>query len=76
MSVRKGVGLIDVITFGHRRDDEMYVHVHDLIQSGKLSEAEQAQIWDALTLIDDAKARFGLENWGYMEESAPEGLTR
>ncbi|WP_441693964.1 hypothetical protein [Glutamicibacter arilaitensis] len=50
--------------------------MHDLIQSGKLSEAEQAQIWDALTLIDDAKARFGLENWGYMEESAPEGLTR
>lgn len=76
VSVRSGVGLIEVITIGHRRDDEVYVDAHDLIQSGKLSEAEQTQIWDALTLIEDTKARVGLENWDYMEEPAPEGLIK
>lgn len=76
VSVREGVGLIEVITIGHRRDDEVYVYAHDLIQSGKLSEAEQTQIWDALTLIDDTKARVGLEDWDYKEEPAPEGLIK
>ena len=76
VSVREGVGLIEVITIGHRRDDEVYVYAHDLIQSGKLSEAEQTQIWDALTLIDDTKARVGLEDWDYKEEPAPERLIK
>ncbi|NQD40221.1 hypothetical protein [Glutamicibacter halophytocola] len=39
VSVREDVGLIEDITIGHPRDDEAYIDAHDLIQSGKLSEA-------------------------------------
>lgn len=74
--MREGVGLIEVITTGHRRDDEVYAYAHDLIESGILSEVEQTQIWDALTLIDDTKARVGLEDWDYKEEPAPRQFSK
>lgn len=71
-----GVGTIEVIAIGLRRDGEVYAEAHDLIHSGKLTEQEQTQIWDALRLVDETKERLGLEQWDYFEDSAPEGLIR
>lgn len=71
-----GVGLIEIVTIGLRRDGEVYSDAHDLVASGKLSESEQTQIWDALRFLDETKERFGLEEWDYMEEAAPEGMIK
>lgn len=71
-----GVGTIEIIAIGLRRDGEVYAEAHDLIHSGKLTEQEQTQIWDALRLVDETKERLGLEQWDYFEDSAPEGLIK
>lgn len=74
--VHESVGSIEIITIGLRRDDDVYAEAHDLIQSGKLSETEQTQIWDALNLLDETKERLGLEGWDYFEVPAPAGLVK
>lgn len=71
-----GVGAIEIITIGLRRDDDVYAEAHDLIHSGKLTEAEQTQIWDALKLLQETKERLGLEEWDYFEEPAPVGMVK
>lgn len=71
-----GVGAIEIITIGLRRDDDVYAEAHDLIHSGKLSEAEQTQIRDALKLLEETKERLGLEEWDYFEEPAPVGMVK
>lgn len=75
-TVTNGVGLIEIITIGQRRDDEVYSAADALVRSGKLTEAEQTQIWDAMTLVEETRARIGLEGWDYTEEPAPEGLVK
>jgi len=74
--VVNGVGVIEVITVGLRRDGEVYAEAHDLVQSGKLTDAERTQIWDALNILQDTKDRLGLEEWDYFEEPAPTGLVK
>lgn len=76
VSIINNTGLIEIITIGQRRDGEVYAEAHDLIHSGKLTEAEQTQIWDALILVNETKSRIGLEGWDYSEEPAPEGLIK
>lgn len=76
VTVKNGVGLIEIITIGQRRDGEVYSAADALVRSGKLTDEEQTQIWDALTLIDETKSRLGLEEWDYVEPPAPEGLVK
>lgn len=76
VTVTEGVGLIEIITIGQRRDGEVYSAADDLVRSGTLTEAEQTQIWDAMTVLDETKNRLGLEQWDYAEEPAPEGLVK
>jgi hypothetical protein len=75
-NVRDGVGLIEVVTIGLRRDNDVYSMAGDLIRSGKLTESEQTQIWDALRFLGETKERFGLEEWDYLEDDAPIGLVK
>lgn len=74
--VRDGVGLIEIVTIGLRRDNDVYAMADDLIRSGKLTESEQTQIWDALRFLGETKERFGLEEWDYFEDDAPIGLVK
>lgn len=74
--VHESVGTIEIVTIGLRRDDDVYAEAHDLIHSGKLSETEQTQIWDALKLLEETKERLGLEEWDYFEEPAPVGMVK
>lgn len=76
VTVTDGVGLIEIIAIGQRRDGEVYSAADDLVRSGTLTESEQTQIWDALTLLDETKTRLGLEQWDYAEEPAPDGLVK
>jgi hypothetical protein len=76
VTVANGVGLIEIVTIGQRRDDEVYSAADALVRSGKLTEEEQTQIWDALTLLDETKSRLGLEEWDYAEPPAPEGIVQ
>ncbi len=73
---QNGVGLIGIITIGFRRDNDVYGEAHDLVASGKLTEAEQTQIWDVLRFLEETKERLGLEEWDYKEEAAPVGLVK
>lgn len=72
----EGVGLIEIITVGVRRDDEVYAEANDLVQSGKLTSAEQTQIWDVLTFLAESRERLGLEEWDYFDDPAPTGMVK
>lgn len=74
--MRDGVGLIEIVTIGLRRDNHVYAMTDDLIRSGKLTESEQTQIWDVLRFLGETKERFGLEEWDYFEDDAPIGLVK
>ena len=70
------VGLIEVIAIGYRRNNAVYDVASALVETGRLTEAESTQIWDALNLLDSVRERLGLESWDYAEKPAPEGLQK
>lgn len=69
--VENVVGVIEILAVGPRRGSAVYDMVTALLSSGKISEAEQTQIWDMLRLLDDEKKRLGLEDWDYREPTDP-----
>ncbi len=73
-SSKGGVGLVEIIAVGPRRGSEVYDMASALVASGKLTDAESTQIWDALQLLDDERQRLGLETWDYFEGPAAPGL--
>ena len=68
-----GVGLIEVIVGGPRRGNEVYSAANALVASGKLTDDEATQIWDALHLLDVVAERAGLDGWDYQPEPAEPG---
>jgi hypothetical protein len=74
--VEAGTGLLEVVAIGPRSDDAVYDAVSALVNSGKLTDAEVAQIWDAIEVFEAAKDRLGLESWDYRPAPAPDGLIR
>lgn len=71
-----GVGLIEVVVGGARRDNEVYTAAHALIAAGVLTEDEVTQIWDALSLLDVVAEDAGLDGWDYAPPPADEGHRR
>lgn len=73
-SAPSGVGLIEVLCLGPRRDSEVYDMAVGIANSGLLTNDEVTQLWEALGLLDVAAESVGLEDWDYRPAPAPEGL--
>lgn len=67
-----GVGLIEVLTAGPRRDNEIY-DLMNLLRS-RLTDEEWAQIWEVLELVEQTASDVGLQPWDYAPDPAPAGL--
>lgn len=72
-----GVGLIEVVVVGHRRNGAVYDAASALVSSGVLTAAEVQQIWEMLELLETLHADLtGLEQWDYIPEPAPAGIQK
>lgn len=71
-----GVGLIEVLCAGPRKANAAYDLANALIRTGKLTDDEATQIWQALTLLDVVAEEVGLDGWDYRPPSAPEGMIK
>ena len=72
----EAVGLIEAICLGPRRDSEVYDMATALVGSGRLTDDEVTQLWQALALLDIVAETVGLDGWDYRPPPAPEGLQR
>lgn len=71
----QGVGLIEVLAIGPRRDNAVYDAVNAMLATGRLDDVAE-QIWGLLAIYEDTARRFGLELWDYAPPPAPESLVR
>ena len=71
-----GVGLIEVLCLGPRRESEVYDIAVALVRSGLLDVDEITQLWEALALLDLVPEQIGLDRWDFRPAPAPEGMVR
>ncbi len=71
-----GVGLIEAICLGPRRNGEVYDMAASLVASQRLTDAEVTQFWAALSLLDVVAESVGLDGWDYQPIPAPIGQQR
>jgi hypothetical protein len=71
-----GVGLIEALCLGPRRDSEVYDFAASLALSGALTDDEVTQLWVALALLDVVAESVGLDGWDFRPTPAPDGLQR
>ena len=71
-----GVGLIEVLCAGRRQANAAYTLANALIRTGRLTDDEATQIWQALTLLDIVAEQVGLDGWDYRPPAAPEGMIK
>jgi hypothetical protein len=76
VSIPNGVGLIEAICLGPRRNAEVYDMAAALVASQRLTEEEVTQFWVALSLLDIVAESVGLDGWDYQPNPAPAGLQR
>lgn len=74
--IEGGAGLIEVLCAGPRRDDGVYSTAAALARTGRLTDDEITQIWEALALMDIVEERVGLDGWDFRPPPAPEGMVR
>jgi hypothetical protein len=72
----RGVGLVEVLCLGPRRNDEVYNMANALAITGRLTDEEVTQLWVALALLDVVVEQVGLDGWDYRPEPANTGLRR
>lgn len=72
----RGVGLVEVLCLGPRRNDEVYDMANALAITGRLTDEEVTQLWVALALLDVVVEQVGLDGWDYRPEPANTGLRR
>jgi hypothetical protein len=72
----RGVGLIEAICLGPRRDSEVYTMASAIVATGLLSDEEVIQFWLALALLDVIEEQVGLDGWDFRPAAAPDGLQR
>ena len=70
------VGQIRVLVAGPRRADAVYDTAEALRRSGRFTDEEMQEVWEALALLDVVAEDVGLDGWDYRPEPAPEGLIR
>ena len=75
-STANGVGLIEAICLGPRRNSEVYDMASALVASERLTSDEITQFWVALSLLDVVAESVGLDGWDYRPSPAPDGLQR
>ncbi len=75
-SVVDGTGLMEVLCLGQRRDSEVYDMARAVADTGRLSDEELTQLWDALAILEVATQAVGLDGWDYRPRPAPEGVKR
>ena len=71
-----GVGLIEVLCLGPRRESEVYDTAVALARSGILDVDEVTQLWEALALMDLIPEAIGLDGWDFQPPPAPDGMVR
>jgi hypothetical protein len=71
-----GVGLIEAVCLGPRRDSAVYAMASALVATGRLSDDEVTELWRALALLDVVEEQVGLDGWDYRPVPAPAGLQR
>ena len=71
-----GVGFIEVLCAGPRKDGGAYDIAATLARTGRLTPDEVTQIWEALALLDVVEEDVGLDGWDYRPPPAPEGMIR
>jgi hypothetical protein len=71
-----GVGVIEALCLGPRRDSEVYDLAAGLTLSGKLADDEVTQLWAALALLDVVAESVGLDGWDFRPTPAPDGMQR
>ncbi|MGB5111111.1 MAG: hypothetical protein WBO08_05610 [Mycobacterium sp.] len=74
--IEDGAGVIEVICAGPRSADAVYDVANALVRSGRLTEEEAAQIWDALALLQVVVENVGLDGWDYRPRPAEAHLVR
>jgi hypothetical protein len=74
--VENDVGLVEVICAGPRTGNAVYDVANALVRSGRLTEAEATQIWDALALLDVVAESVGIDGWDYRPRPAEAHLVR
>ena len=74
--VLNGVGVIEVLCGGPRRENAVYDLAVNLAASGKLTDEEVNELWLMLTLLRITAEQVGLDGWDYVPEPAPEGMQR
>ncbi|MEB3052207.1 hypothetical protein KV112_21120 [Mycolicibacter sp. MYC123] len=74
--LEQGVGLIEVICAGPRTANAVYDVANALVRSGRLTEEEATQLWDALALLDVIAEKVGLNGWDYAPPPAEAHLVR
>lgn len=67
-------GVVEVLCLGPRSDSEVYDLAKSLVDTGLLSEEEETQIWEALSLLELSAKRAGLDDWDYRPPPAPDWL--
>jgi hypothetical protein len=74
--VHDGVGVIEVLCAGPRKDDGVYSAAAALVAPGRLTDDEVTQIWQALALLDVVGESVELDGWDYRPPPAPDGMAR
>ncbi|CAM3446824.1 hypothetical protein H7J08_19390 [Mycobacterium frederiksbergense] len=74
--VVEGVGLIEVVCAGPRTGNAVYDVANALVRSGRLTEQEVTQLWDALALLEVVAEGVGLDGWDYKPRAAEAHLVR
>lgn len=74
--VEQGVGLIEVICAGPRTANAVYDVANALVRSGRLTEEEATQLWDALALLEVVAEGVGIDGWDYRPRPAEAHLVR
>lgn len=66
---------IVVLCMGHRRGSEVY-DIATALAATLLTEAEAAQMWAALAVLDVLPESVGMDGWDYRPPPAPEGMRK
>ena len=75
-SLIRGVGLVEVLCLGPRRNEEVYDIATALAVTGRLTDEEIIQLWVVLALLDVVVEQVGLDGWDYRPEPANTGLRK
>ncbi len=70
------VGHVRVLVCGPRRGDAAYDIAESLRASGRFSDDEMQEIWEALAFLDVVAEDVGMDGWDYRPEPAPEGMVK